>query len=166
MTERNNEYFQQYVGMKIGPDRYRIKGKKLSAYAKAVGDLNPKYYVEPPKEEGVKADYSKIVAHPSYASTYTIPGVLMSLPEVVDDKGEKLIKNIGKLLHTAQIYDYEGCESLRAADKQVITTGVIKKLFLKGDKLWVEILFTSTNQDKSKIFCKTTLKGLMRKGGY
>ena len=118
MSERDNEYFQQFVGMKIGPDKYRIKGKKLSEYAKAIGDLNPKYYVEPPKEEEVKADFSGIVAHPAFAATYTVPGVLMSLPEVVDKNGEKLIKNIGKLLHTAQIYDYDGCDPLTAADKK------------------------------------------------
>ena len=98
MSERDNEYFQQFIGTKIGPDKYRIKGKKLSAYAKAIGDLDPKYYVEPPTEEGVKADYSKIVAHPAFAATYTVPGVLMSLPEVVDNTGAKLIKNIGKSL--------------------------------------------------------------------
>lgn len=166
MSERDNEYFQQFIGTKIGPDKYRIKGKKLSAYAKAIGDLDPKYYVEPPTEEGVKADYSKIVAHPAFAATYTVPGVLMSLPEVVDNTGAKLIKNIGKLLHTAQIYDYDGCDPLMAADKKVVSTGEMKKIELKGDKLWVEMLFTCTNQDKTKTFCKATIKGLMRKGGY
>ena len=74
--------------------------------------MNPKYYVETPANSSDKGDFSNIVGHPAYAATYTIPGLLMSLPEVVDDHGEKFVKNIGKLLHTAQIYDYEGCDPL------------------------------------------------------
>ena len=165
MSVKDNEYFQQFVGKKIGPDRYRISGKKLSLYAKSIGDTSAKYYVEPPKEEGVKADYSKIVAHPAFAATYTIPGLLMSLPEVRADNGELFVKNIGKLLHTAQIYDYKGCEPLTIAEKKVITEGEIVKLELKGDKLWVELLFTTKDKKGTKTFCNATLKGILRPGG-
>ena len=43
----------------------------MSEYAKAIGDTNPKYYLE--AAEGEKADYSQIEAHSAYAATYTVP---------------------------------------------------------------------------------------------
>lgn len=165
MTERNDEYFKQFIGFEFGPDKYRVKGKNLSAYAEAIGDKNPKFYVEEPEGEE-KADYSNIVAHPAYAATYTIPGLLLQLGEIKDEEGNKLVKNIGKLLHTSQEYNYEGCDPLTAADKKVFTVGKLVDLTIKKENLWVEILFTSTNKDKSKTFCKTTLKGILRKGGF
>ncbi|WP_457557901.1 FAS1-like dehydratase domain-containing protein [Candidatus Harpocratesius sp.] len=165
MTERNEEYFKQFIGYEFGPDKYRVKGKNLSAYSAAIGDKNPKFYVEKP-EGDEKPDYSHIVAHPAYAATYTIPGLLMQLAEVKDKEGNKLVKNIGKLLHTSQEYNYDGCDPLTPADRKVFTVGKIVNLFIKNEKLWVELLFTSTNADKTKTFCRTTIKGLLRKGGF
>ena len=97
---RSEEYFKQFIGMKMGVDKYRIKGKKISAYAKAIGDMSPEFYVEPP-EGDEKADFSNIVAHPAYAATYTIPGLLGQLPELKGEDGQPLVRNIGKIMHTA-----------------------------------------------------------------
>ncbi len=165
MTERDEEYFKQFIGLEFGSDKYRIKGKNLSAYSRAIGDLNPKFFMEKP-EGDEKPDYSKILAHPGYAATYTIPGLLMRLAEVVDSDGEKLVKSIGKLLHTSQEYNYDGCDPLTQADKKVYTKGKIVDVFVKGERLWVELLYTSTNQDETKTYCRTTIKGLLKKGGF
>ncbi len=166
MAEKNNEYFQQFIGVKVGPDRYRIKGKHLSNFAKSIGDKDPRYYVEPPKGEGEKADYSKIIAHPAYAATYTVPSVLMNLPEVMGPDGKPVCKNIGKILHTSQEYDYSGCVPLTAAEKKIYSYGEILDMQLKSDNLWVKFLFTTKNQEGTKTFCKAIVKGLLRKGGY
>ncbi len=162
---RSEEYFKQFIGVKLGNDKYRIKGRKISAYAKSIGDVNPEFYVEPP-EGDVKADFSGIVAHPAYAATYTIPGLLSQLPEMKGSDGEPLIRNIGKIMHTAQSYDFEGCVPLTAADKRVVTESEIVDLFIKKEMLWIELLYTTKSEDGSKIFCKTTIKGLLRKGGF
>ncbi len=165
MTERDEAYFKQFIGKEFGSDKYRIKGKNLCAYSKAIGDLNPAFYLEKP-EGDEKADYSKIVAHPAYAATYTIPGLLMRLAEVVDDNGEKLVKSIGKLLHTSQEYNYDGCDPLTEDDKKVFTKGKIVDMVVKGERLWTELVYTTTNQDETKTFCRTTVKGLLKKGGF
>ena len=167
MTEetRSEEYFKQFIGTKLGEDKYRIKGKKISAYAKSIGDVNPEFYVEPPVGEE-KADFSKIIAHPAYAATYTIPGLLGRLPEMKGSDGQPLVKNIGKIMHTAQSYDFEGCVPLTAADKKVITESEVVDIFIKKEMLWIELLYTTRSVDGSKTFCKTTIKGLLRKGGF
>lgn len=162
---RDDEYFKQFAGKDIGTEKYRIKGKKLSDYAAAIGDFNPKYYK--PKTEGEeKTDYSAISAHPAFASTYTIPGLLMSLPELVDNEGKKLVRNIGKLLHTMQEYNYEGCVPLTEADKKVVTHMKVIRNWLKGETMWTEMEFITTNEEGTKTFCKTRLQGMLRKGGF
>lgn len=163
--EYDEDYYKQFVGKSLGSKAYRIRGRKMSAYSKAIDDTNPKYYV--PKGKGDdKPDYSKIEAHPAYAATYTIPGILEALPDVKDDAGEKLVTNIYKLLHTAQEYNYEGCVPLTDAVSKVYTKGVIKKVWIKKGMLWVEIGMTTTNEEETEIYCKTTLMGLLRQGGF
>ncbi len=89
----------------------------MSEYAKAIGDTNPKYYLE--AAEGEKADYSQIEAHPAYAATYTVP-CLFTLGNVKGDDGQPIILNLGKLLHTGQEYDFEGCEPLKDGKKSIL----------------------------------------------
>jgi hypothetical protein len=160
---RDEAYFQQYVGLDIPKSIYRIKAKGLAAYAKAIGDLNPKY-VGTVKEDG-EPDYTGIVAHPAYAATYTIPG-LFSLGDVVDDSGAPFIKNIGKLLHTGQAYDFSGCDVLTPEDAKIYTAGTLSKIWIKSNILWIEVKLESRNKEGNKLFCKTTLAVGIRPGGY
>ena len=163
--ELDEEYYKQFIGMNIGKGRYRVKGRNLSNYADAVGAHNPKYYVLKP-EGDEKPDYSGIVAHPAYASVYTVPGILTGLPDVEDSEGNKLCINIGKLLHTKQEYNYDGCVPLTPNTTKVFTKGTFKKLWFKGGMLWVEIEMITSNRDETEIYCKTMLGGILRKGGY
>ena len=165
MPDYDMDYYKQFEGKSLGSKAYRIRGRKMSAYAKAINDTRSDYYL-PRKKGEDKPDYSKIVAHPAYAATYTIPGILEALPDVKDDQGEKLVTNIYKLLHTAQEYDYEGCTPLTDAVSKVYTKGVIRKVWIKKDMLWVEIGMTTTNKEESETYCKTTLMGLLRQGGF
>ncbi len=165
MPEYDEEYYKRFVGKSLGSKAYRIRGRKMSEYANSIADQNSKYYVSKPKN-GEKPDYSTIEAHPAYASTYTIPGILDALPNVEDDDGNKLVTNIYKLLHTAQEYTYDGCVPLTDAVKKVYTAGSIDKIWIKKGMLWVEIGMTTTNEDKSETYCHTTLSGLLRQGGF
>lgn len=164
MSERTEAYFQQFVGQKIETSIYRIKGKKMSEYAASIGDLNPKYYVEPPAD-GSKADYSKIVAHPAYAATYTIPG-LFKIADVNGEDGQPLIKNVGKLLHTGQAYDYTDCAELTEEVGKVYTDAEMSKFWIKSEILWVEVKLVVHDKDNTKTFCRATLTVGIRKGGY
>jgi MaoC dehydratase-like protein len=163
--ERNEEYFQQFVGMDINTSIYRIKGKNLSAYATAIGDTNPKYHPQGPVAEGEKPDFSEVVAHPAYAATYTIPG-LFDLADVKDEKGDPMIKNIGKLLHTGQAYDFSGCEPILGVKQKVYTSGKVAKITIKSGMLWLTAVLETWNKEKTKKFCTTTLTAGIRKGGF
>ena len=155
---------KEFVGMEIKPSIYRIRGKSLDMYAKAVGATNPKYFGK--KVEGEKKpDYSETVAHPTFAAYYTIPG-LFNLADLKGEDGQPLIKNIGKLLHTGQFYDYSGCEPLTQAAGKIYTGGVIKDICIKSGILWLSCELTTTDKDKKITYCKTTVSAGIRKGGY
>lgn len=159
---RDEAYFQQFVGYEIPKSIYRIKAKDCVAYAKAIGDLNPKYVgVE---KEGGEVDTSNIVAHPAMAAKYTIPG-LFSLGDVKDPEGNPFIKNIGKLLHTGQAYDYTGCVPL-IPDEKIYTAGKLNKIWIKSNILWLQCIVESRNKEGDKLFCTTTLTVGIRPGGY
>ena len=164
MSERSEEYFKQFVGFEIETSIYRIKGKKMSAYAKAIGDMNPKYH---PKAaaEGEKPNYDDVVAHPAYAAIYTIPG-LFKMADLNGEDGEPMIKNVGKLLHTGQAYDYTDCDPLTPADKKVYTDSVVSKIWIKSNILWIEVTLECRNKEKTKMFCRAVLSVGIRKGGY
>jgi hypothetical protein len=157
---RDEKWFQQFVGTKIPPSIYRIRGKALVEYAKAIGDLNPKYYKEVAEGEEVTG----VVAHPAYAATYTIPG-LFSLADLKSSDDQPFITNVGKLLHTGQDYDFTGCVPLVPPEK-IYTSGVITKIWIKSEILWIETKLESRNKEGDKLFCKTTCTAGIRKGGY
>ena len=153
----------KFKGMEIEPSIYRIRGKTMEEYAKAIGDTNPKYYATVGPDG--KKDYSKIVAHPNFAAYYTIPG-LFKLADLADENGNKLIKNIGKLLHTGQMYDYTDCDELTADVGKVYTTGKIEDLYVKKGMLWITLKLRTTDEEKKRLFCKTTVTAAIRKGGF
>jgi hypothetical protein len=155
---RDEKYFQQFVGFDIPKSIYRIKAKDCVAYAKAIGDLNPKYV-------GKEGDAEpNVVAHPAMAAMYTIPG-LFSLADLKDPQGNPFITNIGKLLHTGQAYDFSGCVPLVPPEK-VYTFGKVTKIWIKSEILWLEASLESKNKEGDKLFCKTKLTAGIRKGGY
>jgi hypothetical protein len=164
MSERAESYFKQFEGMEVEKSIYRIKGKSLCAYAKAIGDPNPKYYIE---SEGVDSpDYSKIEAHPAYAATYTIPG-LFKLADANGTDGQPMIKNVGKLLHTGQDYDFSGCVPLKPTEtEKVYTYAKVDTISIKSEILWISVKMETKNKEGDKLFCKTTLTVGIRKGGY
>lgn len=165
MSEVNEEEltkkFQKFVGFETGKSIYRVKGKKMVAYSESITDNNPKYTKSETTADG-KEDYSKLSAHPAFPSTFTIPA-LFNLAEIKDEEG-KLIKNIGKLLHTGQAYDFTDCEPIKDGMK-LYTTGKVSKIFVKSGILWIEALLETKSNDE-KLVCKTTTTVGIRKGGY
>lgn len=164
MVERNEEFFQQFVGIEIPRSILKVKGKKLAAYAEAIGDMNPKYHPKP-AAEGEKPDYSEVVAHPAYAAAYTIPG-LFKLADIKSKEGEPIIVNVGKLLHTGQDYDFSGCEPITQAAGKIYTFGKVTKIFIKSGLLWIVAVLETQDVDRTKMYCKTTVTVGVRKGGF
>lgn len=159
MSSRQEDYFKQFIGMEIEKSIYRCKAKGLVAYAKAIGATHAPYYVEGEIGEDVKVE-----AHPAYAATYTIPG-LFKMADMRGTDGELMLKNVGKLLHTGQDYDFTGCVPLIAPEK-IYTSAVVSNIFIKSEILWITITMESKNKEGDKLFCKTTLTAGIRPGGY
>ena len=85
--------------------------------------------------------------------------------DVKGDDGQPIILNLGKLLHTGQEYDFEGCEPLKDGEK-VYTKGKIESCSIKSDILWVPVRMVATNKEETKTYCKALLTVGIRKGGY
>ncbi len=77
-----------------------------------------------------------------------------------------MLRNIGKLLHAAQEYDFSGCDPLTPATPKVFSDSKFSKFWIKSGILWGEAQIVTTNEDKTKTFCKTTIRVGIRKGGY
>jgi len=162
--EEIEEMLETFKGMEIDQSIYRVRGRTLDRYASAIGDDNPKYHGK--KVEGKKKkDYSDIKPHPNFAAYSTIPG-LFKLADLKDPKtGDKLIKNIGKLLHTGQFYDYSDCVDIPPG-KKVYTSGVIDDLYIKAGWLWITLTLRTTDKAEDELYCKTTVTAAIREGGY
>ncbi|MHA1338490.1 MAG: FAS1-like dehydratase domain-containing protein [Promethearchaeota archaeon] len=164
--EEMTKKLQRFVGFKTGKSIHRIKGKKLVEFAKALGDTNPKYVGVEKTPDG-KDDYSKIVAHPAYPACFTVQtgGALYSLDSLKHEDGSPLIKNMGKLLHTAQVYDYTGCVPITTKIKKIYTEGTVTKIWVKGGLLWIETTLESKS-DTGDLVCTTICTVGIRKGGW
>ena len=164
--EQLTEKFQQFVGTSTGKSIYRVKGKKIVAYAKSIGVTDPKY-VEPGKTAEGKTDYSTIVAYPSFPASFTINtgGPLYGIEAIVHDDGRKVITNIGKLLHTAQEYIYtDECIPIKDGMK-TYTTGEISKIWVKAGLLWMQ-MSTDTKTKDGKLLVKSIASVGIRRGGW
>ncbi len=165
MSERSENYFNQFSGYEFEPQRYRIKGKNLTSLAELLEETDPKYYPIPDISAEEKPDYSKVVSHPAYAPLYIVPG-LFSYGGLHGDDGEPLIKNPGKILHTGQTLDYSNCVPLTGTDKKIYTDAKISRIDVKEEKLWIDISTITRNADASKIFCKSVMTIMVSKGGF
>jgi len=157
--------FQKFVGFKTGKSIFRVKGKEMVRFAKALGDTNPKYVGVVTDAEG-KDDYSKVVAHPAFPSCFTVQtgGALYSLDSLKADDGSNLIKNMGKLLHTSQKYDYTGCIPIVNGMK-LYTEGTVTKIWVKAGLLWIETTLATKAEEKDLV-CSTVAVVGIRPGGW
>ena len=92
-------------------------------------------------------------------------GALYSLDSLKHEDGSPLIKNMGKLLHTGQKYDYTGCVPITVKMKKLYTEGEITKIWVKGGLLWIEATLT-TKSDKDELVCTTVCTVGIRPGGW
>ncbi len=159
------------VGFPTGKKIWRVKGKDMVEYAKAIGETRPEYIAPGTKEDG-KADYSNIIGHTALPAMWAISAAMG-----MDDAGYKdpdtgktwkLDINFAKLLHTAQEYDYEGCVPIKDGDK-LVTTGKLADVNIKGspgkELLWITVAMETKNQN-DQLVVKIRLSAGIRKGGY
>ncbi|MHA1730868.1 MAG: FAS1-like dehydratase domain-containing protein [Promethearchaeota archaeon] len=163
-----------FKGYKIGRKKFRVRGKKLVRFAKAIGvrddpgdDYSAKYVAVGETPDG-KPDYSNVVAHPSYGAVFTLKALYASLGLNLlnEETGKRVVlcNDPGTLLNGGQVYNYEGCVPIRDGDK-LTTESVVDEVYLKGDMLFLVTKLETTNQAGEPVL-HTTSTVIVRKGGY
>jgi hypothetical protein len=82
-----------------------------------------------------------------------------------EEKPEKFIKNFNKVLHTSIEYDYSNAEVPIQHGQKLYCRGKLSKVFVKGDKLWIENKLNTKTKD-GKLVCEATSMVCVRQGGY
>ncbi len=164
------KYADKIIGFPTGKKRYRVKGKKMVDFAKAIGETKPEY-VKPGKDAEGKTDYSNIVGHPALQACWVLDAMMgIDNATMEDDEGNKWTFDIDfiKLLHTGQQYNYEGCVPIKDGDK-LLAAGKIADVNIKGspgkELLWITGDIETKNQDK-KLVGRCKLTAGIRHGGY
>jgi hypothetical protein len=169
--EKLSEKFKIFIGKKIEKKIHRVKGKNLAKFAELMGNRNPKY-IGIKKEDGLP-DYTNIVAHPCYPTCFSVGdrGAAFDVlewrfpPEEGEEKGPKLIKNFGKLLHTAQEYDYTRAEIPIQHGQKLSVTGEMENIYVKSGMLWFVVrLFAHTKE--GKLVVESVVTTAIRSGGW
>jgi len=148
-------------GAKIpGIVKVPIRYKSLVNFAKVYGINDQKY---------IGSEEDGIVACHAYANHFTIKAVYKLLIGFkVEQNGEPrtIMRDPGKLLHTGNIYNWDGCVDVKPGDKLFIT-GTCEDVWLneKNMMLFYKFLVDVKNQDEQPV-CKVVITAGVRKGGY
>ncbi len=158
----NAEFLIKNVkGVEIpGTVKVTIRYKSLVSFAKVYGITDPKYIGS--EEDGV-------VACHAFANHFTIKAVYKLLIGFqVDQDGEPraIMLDPGKLLHTGNIYNWEGCVDVKPGDKLFIT-GSCEDVWLNETNmmLFYKFLVNVKNQNEEPV-CRVVITAGVRKGGY
>ena len=143
-----------------GAASFGARYKKLVDFAKLYGITDPKY---------VGSEEDGIVACHGFANFFTIKAVyklLIGFNVVQDGKPRGIMLDPGYLLHTANVYNWEGCADVKPGDRLTATGKCIDAwLNEKNKMLFYKFLVKVVNQNEEPV-CKVTITAGVRKGGY
>ena len=112
--------FSGLIGQTLKSTKFKVKGKKLDAFAKSIGAKQAEFLGDDP------------IAHPAYANAYVLPA-LMGVTGAKNADGSKMITNMLKILHGGQGYKFpQGAPAIKDGDK-IETTPKIKDMEVKGN---------------------------------
>ena len=158
----NAEFLIKNVkGVKIpGTVKVNVRYKSLVSFAKVYGITDPKY---------IGAEEDGVVACHAFANHFTIKAVYKLLIGFsVDQDGEPraIMTDPGKLLHTGNIYNWDGCVDVKPGDK-LSMTGSCEDVWLneKNMILFYKFLVNVKNQNEEPV-CNVVITAGIRKGGY
>ena len=165
------EHYKIFIGKKLATITHRVKAKNLVKFATLMGNRNPKY-VGIEKEDGTM-DYSNVVAHPCYPTCFSVGdrGAAFDVTswrfpsKEGEEQGPKVIRNFGKLLHTAQEYSYLNAEEPIKHGQKLTVTGEMEKLYIKSGMMWMVVrLFAHTQE--GKLVVESVVTTATRRGGW
>ena len=135
--------------MKFPPLTFEVTGDRIRSYARATDDLKPEFLDE---------DDRKLVAPLSFTSVYWITSVV-SLGKF---KEEGIIKDVSKLLHGGQRYEF--FRPVRPGDKLRLHVEV-KDIYVKNNMLFLVYDVPVENQN-GEMVSKVTTTFVIRPGGF
>ncbi len=148
-------------GMEIpGSSSFNIRYRTLVNFAKVYGITDPKYVGT--EEEGVIACH----AFANYFSIKALYKLVLGITIEQDGKERKVVRDLGKILHTANQYNWKGCVDIKPGDK-LKATGKCGKVWLneKNMMLFTEFIVKVINQNNEPV-CNVVITAGVRKGGY
>lgn len=140
--------YDKYVGMAFPPVTFEVTGERIRNYAKATDDM----------KEFLEKDDSKLVAPLAFTSVYWISS-FTHLGKLV---GEGIIKDLSKLLHGGQRYEF--LAPVKPGDKLELQTE-IKEIYVKNNMLFLVFNITVKNQNDEMV-SKITTTFIIRPGGF
>ena len=149
------------TGMEIpGSTTFNIRYRTLVNFAKVYGITDKKYVGS--EEGGVIACH----AFANYFTVKTLYKLVLGIRVEQDGKERGVIRDPGKILHTANQYNWEGCVDIKPGDK-LKATGKCGKLWLieKNMMLFAEFIVNVLNQNNEPV-CNVVITAGIRKGGY
>jgi len=163
--------FQIFKGKELKRVIHRVKGKNLVKFSKLMGNKNPKY-IGIEKEDGT-VDFSNVIAHPCYPNCFSVGdnGAAFDVtgwrfpPEEGQEEGFKVIRNFGKLLHTAQEYDYSTAEETIKHGQKLNVTGFMEEIYVKSEKMWMIVRLEARTQE-NKLVVVSKVSTCVTKGGF
>ncbi len=161
MKKNADFLIQNLSGMEIpGSVSVSIRYKNLVNFANIYGITDPKY---------VGSEENGVIACHGFANYYNIKAIyklLIGFKLNQDGKERGLFLDPGKLLHTGNRYNWDGCVDIKQGDKLTLT-GKCTNAWLIEDNmmLFTEFLVNVKNQNEEPV-CKITITAGIRKGGY
>ncbi|MHA1130516.1 MAG: FAS1-like dehydratase domain-containing protein [Candidatus Helarchaeota archaeon] len=147
--------FSYLEGQKLKPSKFKVKKKKLLAFAQSIGAKQP-----------VFNDPNDPIAHPAYANAYILPA-LMSITNAKDPDGNTLIKDPLKILHGGQEYSFpKGAPPIKDGDK-LITTPSIESVELKSNgMLLITCAAETVKAETNEVVCNSKIGVIVMPGGF
>ena len=134
--------------------------KTMVNFAKVFGITDPKYVG--PEEGGVVACHA-FANHYLIKSLYTL---LLGMKLEQDGKERDFILNLGKLLHAAQKYNWEGCVDIKPGDRLTAKGKWGKAWLVESNMIFFAELIVDVKNQNDELVCKATVSAAVRPGGY
>ncbi|NVM29617.1 MAG: MaoC family dehydratase N-terminal domain-containing protein [Candidatus Helarchaeota archaeon] len=152
--------FSNIIGQTLKPGTFKIRAKKLVAFANSIKVKQPDYLEDEP------------IAHPSYANAYVAPAI-RSIFEAKNPDGSLIITNPLKILHGGQVYKFpKGTPPIKDGD-ELKSTPAIKSMEIKRNGMLLITIEASTvvtaSKDESKVgkeVCITEIGIVVMPGGF
>jgi acyl dehydratase len=141
--------YNKYIGRTFSPVTFEVTGERIRNYAKATDETKPEF---------LEKDDRKLIAPLPFTSVYWISS-FASLGKLGE---EGIIKDISKLLHGGQRYEF--LAPVKSGDKLELQVE-IKDIYVKNNMLFLVFNIPVKNQNNEMV-SRVTTTFIIRSGGF